>query len=379
MTASGNAQRAAGHREGLAPGRDGSGPPASEAEAIALHVVTGFLGSGKTTLINRLLRARELADTLVIVNEWGEIGLDHLLFEAVAGEVISLEAGCLCCTLRGDLVDRLADLARRRERKALAPFARVVLETTGLADPAPILRALTADPFLATRYRLGGVATLVDAVNGLTTLDAHGEARRQIAFADRIGLTKTDLIAAPLRAARLKSLRAAIRDLNPFAPMADVAAGEFGAAEFLTEAIEVSLADAPTSALAHAHAPSIRAYAFSAQRPIGAPEFARFQTLLHAMLGPRLLRLKGLVALAEHPDEPLVVNGAQQVLHAPRRLAAWPDGDRTTRVVAIVDGVERALVERLWSALSGVPQIDAPDLAALAENPLAPRPGGLLG
>jgi G3E family GTPase len=377
MTASGNAQRAAARREGLAPGRDGSGPPASEAEAIALHVVTGFLGSGKTTLINRLLRARELADTLVIVNEWGEIGLDHLLFEAVAGEVIAFNSGCLCCTLRGDLVDRLADLARRRERNAVAPFARVVLETTGLADPAPILRALTADPFLATRYRLGGVATLVDAVNGPATLDAHGEARRQIAVADRIGLTKTDLIAAPQRAARLKSLRAAIRDLNPFAPMADVAAGELGAAEFLTEAIGISLADAPASA--PPHAPSVRAYAFSAQRPIGAPDFARFQTLLHAMLGPRLLRLKGLVALAEHPDEPLVVNGAQQIFHAPRRLKAWPDGDRTTRVVAIVDGVERALVERLWSALSGVPQIDAPDLAALAENPLAPRAGGLLG
>ncbi len=377
MSALGNAQREAARREGLALGRNGLGPPVSEAEIMALHVVTGFLGSGKTTLINRLLRARELADTLVIVNEWGEIGLDHLLFEAVAGEVVSLDSGCLCCTLRGDLVDRLGDLARRRDSHAIAPFARVVLETTGLADSAPILRALTADPFLATRYRLGGVTTLVDAVNGLQTLAAHGEARRQIALADRIGLTKTDLIAGPSRAARLEPLRAAIRDLNPFAPMANVAAGELGPAEFLTETVGISLADAPPPALAHAA--SLRAYAFAALKPVGAPDFARFQTLLHAMLGPRLLRVKGLVALAEHPDQPLVVNATQQVFHAPRRLEAWPDGERRTRVVVIVDGVERALVERLWGALSGVPQIDAPDLAALAENPLAPRPGGLLG
>jgi G3E family GTPase len=377
MAASGSAQREAARREGLAPGRDGFGPPASEAEVIPLHVVTGFLGSGKTTLINRLLRARELVDTLVIVNEWGEIGLDHLLFEAVAGEVISLEAGCLCCALRGDLVDLLGDLARRRDQKAVAPFARVVLETTGLADPTPILRALTADPVLATRFRLCGVTTLVDAVNGPATLGAHGEARRQIALADRIGLSKTDLIAAPLRAAQLESLRAAIRDFNPFAPMADVAAGELGPAEFLTEATGISLADAPASALAHAA--SLRAYAFAAREPVGAPDFARFQALLHAMLGPRLLRVKGLVALAEHPDEPLVVNGAQQVLHAPRRLKAWPDGERRTRVVVIVDGVERAVIDRLWDALSGAAQLDAPDLVALAENPLAPRPGGLLG
>ena len=345
--------------------------------SIPLHVVTGFLGSGKTTLINRLLRARELADTLVIVNEWGEIGLDHLLFEDVAGEVISLEAGCMCCALRGDLVDLLGGLASRRDQKAVAPFVRVVLETTGLADPTPILRALTADPVLATRFRLCGVTTLVDAVNGQATLGAHGEARRQIALADRIGLSKTDLIAGPSRAARLESLHVAIRDLNPFAPVADVAAGELGAAEFLTEAIGISPADAPAPALAHAA--SLRAYAFAVRGPVGAPDFARFQMLLHAMLGPRLLRVKGLVALAERPDEPLVVNGAQQVLHAPRRLKAWPDGERRTRVVVIVDGVDRAVIDRLWGALSGAAQIDAPDLAALTENPLAPRPGGLLG
>ena len=234
-----------------------------------------------------------------------------------------------------------------------------------------------ADPVLARRTRLAGVTTLVDAVNGAATLEVHGEARRQVALADRIALTKSDLVEAPGRAARLSRLRATMEDINPVAPILDAAAGEFGLEAFLSAPLDFS--PRAGGAAASVHAGSIRAYAFSAPDPVGAPAFARFQRLLREMLGPRLLRIKGLVALTEHPDEPLVINGAQHVFHAPRRLEAWPDGDRTTRVVVIVDGVERAVIDRLWGALSGVPQIDAPDLAALVENPLAPRPGGLLG
>ncbi|MGD0639352.1 MAG: GTP-binding protein [Roseiarcus sp.] len=351
--------------------------PAGGDLAVPLHVVTGFLGAGKTSLINRLLRARELADALVIVNEWGEVGLDHLLFEAIEGEVIVMPSGCLCCTLRGDLVDCLHELLVRRDDGALAPFPRIVLETSGLSDPTPILHALIADPVLSRRTTLAGVTTLVDAVNGEAPLDAHREARRQVALADRIALTKSDLVAGPDRAARLARLRAMLEAVNPVAPILDAAAGEFGLDAFLAEPLDFPARAG--GADASVHAGSIRAYAFAAPDPVGAPAFARFQSLLHAMLGPRLLRIKGLVALAEHPDQPLVVNGAQHVFHAPRRLDVWPDGDRATRVVVIVDGVERAVVDRLWRALSGVPQIDAPDLAALVENPLAPRPGGLLG
>ena len=178
-----------------------AGRAMSAREPIPLHVVTGFLGAGKTSLINRMLKSAALADALVIVNEWGEIGLDHLLFEAVEGEVISLNSGCLCCTLRGDLVDRLNDLLDRRDAGTIAPFARVILETTGLADPAPILLALAADPRLAARFRVAGVTTLVDAVNGEATLAARGEAQRQAALADRIGLAKSDLVAADARSA----------------------------------------------------------------------------------------------------------------------------------------------------------------------------------
>src|SRR5262245_50201637 len=173
-------------------------PPAP----LPLTVLTGFLGAGKTSLLNRLLKDPALADTVVIVNEFGEIGLDHLLVETVEEGMILLAAGCLCCTVRGDLIATLEDLLRRRDNGRISPFRRVVIETTGLADPAPILHAILYHPYLSQRYALAGVITLVDAVNGAATLDAHEEALKQVAMADRLVLTKTDLAGddAPLRA-----------------------------------------------------------------------------------------------------------------------------------------------------------------------------------
>ena len=205
-------------------------------DAIAFHIVTGFLGAGKTTLINRLLRAPELADALVIVNEWGEIGLDHLLYERLTGDAILINSGCVCCALRGDLVETLRDVLERRESGALPAFGRIVLETTGLAEPAPILHALIADPELSSRLALAGVTTLVDAVNGMSTLRSRGESARQIALADRLVVAKSDLLPQAERASRLAELDAALRDLNPTAPIVDGAAAEFGPAEFLADA-----------------------------------------------------------------------------------------------------------------------------------------------
>jgi len=348
----------------------------SAREPIPLHVVTGFLGAGKTSLINRLVKGPALADALVIVNEWGEIGLDHLLYEAVEGEVISLNSGCLCCSLRGDLVERLNDLVERRDGGAIAPFQRVVLETTGLADPAPILLALAADPRLAARFRVAGVTTLVDAVNGEETLAARAEAQRQAALADRLGVAKSDLLAAGERPARLAALRAALRALNPVAPIFDVAAGELDAEAFLAEPLALRrLEDAPPIV----HAASVRSHIFASAAVVQPPSLGRFLDLLGELLGPRLLRVKGLVGVADAPDRPLLIHGAQHVFHAPRRLAAWPDGERLTRLVVIADGVAPATIEALWAALTGAPRIDAPDLDALTDNPLAPRRGGLLG
>jgi G3E family GTPase len=344
-------------------------------EPIPLHVVTGFLGAGKTSLINRLLKSAALADSLVIVNEWGEIGLDHLLYEAVEGEVISLNSGCLCCTLRGDLVDRLNDLIDRRDAGAIAPFARVILETTGLADPAPILLALAADPRLAARFRVAGVTTLVDAVNGEATLGAHAEAQRQAALADRIGLAKSDLLAAGERSLRLAAVRAALRALNPVAPILDVAAGELDADGFLAEPLALRRLDEAPPLV---HSASVRSHVFVSEALIQPPALGRFLDLLSEMLGPRLLRVKGLIGLADNPGRPLLIHGAQHVFHAPRVLPAWPDGERLSRLVVIADGVAPERIEALWAALTGAPRLDAPDLAALADNPLAPKRAGLL-
>ena len=203
------------------------------APLIPVSVVTGFLGAGKTTLLNRLLREPELADALVIVNEWGEIGLDHLLIERIEGDVILLSSGCLCCSLRGDLVDALRDLTARRDAGRIPPFDRIIIETTGLADPAPVLHALAADVALAARYRIAGVLTLVDAVNGVATLQNIGESIRQVAIADRLAIAKSDLLDAADRPARLEALIQRLRAVNPAAAIVDVAAGEFRAVDLV--------------------------------------------------------------------------------------------------------------------------------------------------
>jgi G3E family GTPase len=346
---------------------------------IPVSVITGFLGAGKTTLLNKLLRAPELAGALVIVNEWGEIGLDHLLLERVEGDVVLLSSGCLCCALRGDLVDALCDLAQRRHEGRVAPFNRILIETSGLADPAPILTVLMSHA-LARRFRLAGVVTLIDAVNGAATLLRSPEAARQAALADLIGVAKSELIDAAERTARLAALETTLRALNPGARILDAAAGELSAADLLMLDLRVN----PAAGLAIAetkahHRASVRAHALRLPAPVAAHAFGLFMALLGAALGPKLLRVKGLVGLAEHPSEPLVLNGVQHILHPPRRLRAWPDEDRATRVVAIGDGLPPSTIEALWDALAGAPRIDAPDFAGVALNPLAPPSGGLLG
>ncbi len=343
---------------------------------IPFHVVTGFLGAGKTTLINRLLRAPDLADALVMVNEWGEIGLDNLLYERLAGDAILVSGGCVCCALRGDLIDALRDALSRRNSGTLPPFGRIVLETTGLAEPAPILHALFADPDLATRLTLAGVTTVVDSVNGVATVGARPESARQVALADRLVVAKTDLWPPAERAGRFRATTAALRALNPVAPILDGAAGEFSASDFLGSTRSLPI-EAGSSAPSPAH--RVRTFVFRSEAALDPAAFAQFLSVLGAMLGPRLLRLKGLFKLVDRPETPILVDGVQHVFHPPRALPRWPDADRSSRAVLIVEGVAAREAEILWAALNRTPQIDAPDLAALADNPLAPKAGGLLG
>jgi len=370
--------------------------PRGPVEPVPLTIITGFLGAGKTTLLNALLRDPALKETAVLVNEVGEIGLDHLFYEKVDGDTMLLAGGCLCCSVRGDLVAALENILRGIDNGKTVSFRRVVIETTGLADPASVLHAVMAHPYLVQRYRLDGLVTLVDAVNGGGTLDRHMEAVKQAAMADRIVLSKTDLASET----DVGALRARLRALNPGAIVLDAAKGEASAASLLNAGLYDSahkipdvkkwLAEAAVEEAEHAHHDhahhdhdhehhhshhddKIRTFSLSADKPIPFSTIEMFLDLLRSTHGANLLRLKGIVHLAEEPDRPLVLHAVQHIVHPPARLPAWPDDDRRSRIVCVTSDLDPAVVRRLFDAFLGVPRTDAPDRAAITDNPLSLR------
>ena len=326
---------------------------------VPVTLITGFLGSGKTTLLSKLLRHREMARAAVIINEFGDVGLDHMLVEASDENIVQLNSGCLCCTIRGDLVLTLLDLLDRRRRGAVMPFERVVIETTGLADPAPILQALMTDTALAGEIKVGGVVTTVDAVNGPATLDRHRESVKQAAVADRIVITKTDLPDATKTA-----LQDRLATLNPTATLLSAVQGDLspdalfdgGVYDPAARPDDVQAWLAAPAAQGHGHdvnrhGDGIHAHAMIRERPIHAVALTLFLEILAEHCGPDLLRLKGLVSLVESPDRPAVVHGVQNVFHPPVWLDRWPDADRSSRLVVITKDLPGAWFETLLDAL----------------------------
>lgn len=330
-------------------------------ETIPLTVLTGFLGSGKTTVLNRLLQDPRLTDTAVIVNEFGEIGLDHLLVESALDDMVLMDNGCLCCSIRGDLVDTLTDLGKRAAGGEIPPFSRVIVETTGLADPAPIAQTLVSDDRISDRFRLHAIVTTVDAVNGADTLGEYEEARAQAAMADLLLVTKTDL-------AEAGAVRAALRALNPDAPILAVVGGavdpevlldpELGALRSAAIAPEAS--DASAQAHGHKHGSAhdhgdghthhhgdhgwaIQSASIVLDRPVPWRRLAAWLEWMTALRGADVLRVKGIVAV-EGEEGPVLLHGVQHVFSPPRILSDWPDDDRRSRLVVIARDIpERAI------------------------------------
>jgi G3E family GTPase len=321
--------------------------------AVPVSVITGFLGSGKTTLLASLLRDPALARTAVIVNEFGAVGLDHLLVETSDEEIVSLDSGCVCCTVRGDLVRTAGDLLARRASGAVAPFERIVIETTGLADPAPILQALMTDPALADALRLESVIATVDAAAGAATLDAHPESVKQAALADRIVVTKTDL-SDPAATGLAERLHA----LNPTAPKMTAVHGAVDANRLFGGLYDPAARGPDVlrwlgaeTAVHGRHDDGITCFCLRRSAPLRAITLTLFLQVLAEHCGARLLRLKGLVDVRESPGRPSVIHGVQHVFHPPAWLDAWPDGDHTTRIVVIALGLDQHWLEDLLDAL----------------------------
>ena len=325
------------------------------AEITPVTVLTGFLGAGKTTLLNHLLRQPEMARTAVLVNEFGDIGLDHLLVEKLDDTTVLLNAGCLCCTVRGDLARVLREMLPRARRDEID---RIVVETTGLADPVPILATLMSDPVAASAYRLDGIITVVDAVNGSLCLDCHQEAVRQVAVADRVVISKADL-------ADTGDLRQRVRTLNPGARVAEVSHGQvdprfvLGAGAFNPAAkipdVEAWLNTAAFEAHDHprhdhGHDPNrhdarIAAFCLTLDEPLDWLGLSLWLEMLVAQKGEHLLRMKGILNVKGH-DRPVAVHAVRHLMHPPVKLAAWPTGDsRCSRLVFITQDLPRAVIE----------------------------------
>jgi G3E family GTPase len=347
---------------------------------IPVFIITGFLGSGKTTLLNHLVNHDDMGETAVIINEFGEVGLDHLLVDSAFEDTILMQSGCICCSIRGDLIDTLNDLLHRVELGELPKFTRVVIETTGLADPAPVMQSVMSDPNVTNKFRLGGVVSTVDAVNGINQLDEYGEPVKQAAVAERILMTKTDISSEK----ETGSLTGRLREINPASPIFKVVMGEIHPDQlFDTDVYDPTTKigdvekwlmessyeqerphshdDGDNHGHGHdhdhvdvnRHNSEIRAFCLVYKKPIHWEAFRTWIDSIISLRGNDLLRIKGIVNV-EGSTEPVVVHGVQHVFHPPAKLNAWPEGDHTTRIVFITRNLELNDLEAALDAVNSV-------------------------
>lgn len=349
-----------------------AGNHSNSAPLIPVSIITGFLGSGKTTLLSRLLVDPRMARAAVIINEFGEVGLDHMLVTKPREDVVLLSSGCLCCSLRGDLVNTLASLYGERARGEIPEFDRVLVETTGLADPAPVLLTVTADPELSRLFRVERVITTVDAVYGLSQLEDNPESMKQACVADVLLITKTD-IAEP---AEVERLTAQLRTLNPTAEIREVAHGAIdpddlfvlsatskAAPENEARRLLGGLTNDNAAPKPHEHGHEhhhdhdhdhdthggVRSFSISLDKPATPEGLQMWMGMLGDFRGPNLLRIKGLVNIQ---DRPIVIQAVQHMFFPLTELEDWPDDDRTSRIVFIVRDIAREEIERTLDALS---------------------------
>jgi G3E family GTPase len=316
-----------------------------------VNIVTGFLGSGKTTLLQRLLRSPQLSDTAVLVNEFGEVGLDHHLLQGVAESTLLLKNGCVCCAIRGDLQDALRNLLSQRTRAEIPHFRRVVIETSGLADPAPIAYTLIAEPVLRHHFRLSGIIAAVDAVNGISQLASFAEAVKQVSMADRLVVTKTDL-SDP---SSLAALRGRLRARNGSAQIMESTEIGDNVHRLLTDDIydiEGKYREAQNWTASesgrhgeHEHTDAVQSFAVVFDRPLDWTAFGIWASMLLHRHGADVLRLKGLLNVAGLAT-PVLINAVQHIVHPPSHLEQWPDADRRSRLIFIVRALQRTRIER---------------------------------
>ncbi len=326
-----------------------------------VHILSGFLGSGKTTFLNQLLNLPEFSNTLVIINEFGEVALDHLLVERSTDTIIELANGCLCCSIRGELVDTLQDVAD-------LDCERIIIETTGIADPLPVMQAITAHPNLAAKLKLAATLVVFDLVRGENLIQEYQDARRQLALGDIILLTKADMLDEPAKSRNTQQAETLLKRINPSAVILNTCHHK----SISPDILEINATpDIAADKITIGHDRTYKSTTLQCASPLPLAVIERIISHILGQYGDNILRIKGLVLTTEKPDQPLVLQVSGHIMHQPEYLKKWSPGAEKTALVVIVQDMDPSIIRRIFDSLSGKVSIDTPDFEAIDNNPLS--------